>query len=211
MNFEKKVNEMIERLRQMGISDENVIKAMAIVPRHYFITKGLEHQAYDEKALPIGFGQTISHPYTVALMTQTLQVIKDYKILEIGTGSGYQAAVLCELGAQVYSIEKVKNLGILSRNKLEKLKYHVISRIGDGSMGWPNYAPYDAIIVTAGAPVAPEHLLNQLKDSGKLLIPVGGKDEQMLTLYLKGNKSIKKIEIEKLKFVPLIGKEGWNN
>ena len=142
-------------------------------------------------------------------MTQTLQITKNQKILEIGTGSGYQTAILAEMGAQVYTIEKLKNLGIQARQKLENLKYHVITRIGDGTMGWPNYAPYDGIIVTAGAPVTPDDLLQQLQDNGKLLIPVGNKDEQILTLYLKSNDIIKIIEIEKLKFVPLVGKEGW--
>ena len=209
MKFDKKKSDMIYRLRSMGISDENVLKSMAKVPRHQFVAHGLEHQAYDEKALPIGSGQTISHPYTVALMTQTLQINKNQKILEIGTGSGYQTAILAEMGAQVYTIEKLKNLGIQARQKLENLKYHVITRIGDGTMGWPNYAPYDGIIVTAGAPVTPDDLLQQVQDNGKLLIPVGNKEEQILTLYLKSNDIIKIIEIEKLKFVPLVGKEGW--
>ena len=209
MKFDKKISDMIYRLRSMGISDENVLKSMAKVPRHQFVAHGLEHQAYDEKALPIGSGQTISHPYTVALMTQTLQINKNQKILEIGTGSGYQTAILAEMGAQVYTIEKLKNLGIQARQKLENLKYHVITRIGDGTMGWPNYAPYDGIIVTAGAPVTPDDLLQQVQDNGKLLIPVGNKEEQILTLYLKSNDIIKINEIEKLKFVPLVGKEGW--
>ena len=209
MKYDKKISDMISRLRSMGIVDENVLRAMVKTPRHKFVLKGLEHQAYDEKALPIGYGQTISHPYTVALMTQTLQIKKDNKILEIGTGSGYQAAVLAEMGAQVYTIEKVKQLGVQSRQKLEALKYHIISRIGDGSMGWMNYAPYDSIIITAGAPLTPEILINQLKDDGKLLIPVGNKEEQVLTLYLKSKDMVKTIVIEKLKFVPLLGKEGW--
>jgi protein-L-isoaspartate(D-aspartate) O-methyltransferase len=209
MKYDKKISDMISRLRSMGIVDENVLRAMVKTPRHKFVLKGLEHQAYDEKALPIGYGQTISHPYTVALMTQTLQIKKDNKILEIGTGSGYQAAVLAEMGAQVYTIEKVKQLGVQSRQKLEALKYHIISRIGDGSMGWMNYAPYDSIIITAGAPLTPEILINQLKDDGKLLIPIGNKEEQVLTLYLKSKDMVKTIVIEKLKFVPLLGKEGW--
>jgi len=182
---------------------------MERIPRHQFVAQGLEHQAYDEKALPIGYGQTISHPYTVALMTQTIQIQKNHKILEIGTGSGYQTAVLTETGAKVYTIEKVKQLGIQARRKLEALQYHVISRIGDGSMGWPNYAPYDAIIVTAGAPITTENLLSQLNENGRLLIPVGSKEEQVLTLYQKNSDKVKIIEIEKLKFVPLVGKEGW--
>jgi protein-L-isoaspartate(D-aspartate) O-methyltransferase len=209
MKYDKKISDMISRLRSMGIVDENVLRAMVKTPRHKFVLKGLEHQAYDEKALPIGYGQTISHPYTVALMTQTLQIKKDNKILEIGTGSGYQAAVLAEMGAQVYTIEKVKQLGVQSRQKLEALKYHIISRIGDGSMGWMNYAPYDSIIITAGAPLTPEILINQLKYDGKLLIPIGNKEEQVLTLYLKSKDMVKTIVIEKLKFVPLLGKEGW--
>jgi protein-L-isoaspartate(D-aspartate) O-methyltransferase len=209
MKYDKKISDMISRLRSMGIVDENVLRAMVKTPRHKFVLKGLEHQAYDEKALPIGYGQTISHPYTVALMTQTLQIKKDNKILEIGTGSGYQAAVLAEMGAQVYTIEKVKQLGVQSRQKLEALKYHIISRIGDGGMGWMNYAPYDSIIITAGAPLTPEILINQLKDDGKLLTPIGNKEEQVLTLYLKSKDMVKTIVIEKLKFVPLLGKEGW--
>ena len=209
MKYDKKISDMIIRLRSMGIRDENVLKTMKNTPRHQFVAQGLEHQAYDEKALPIGYGQTISHPYTVALMTQTLQIQKNHKILEIGTGSGYQSALLTAMGAQVYTIEKVKQLGVQARNKLESLKHHVIARIGDGSLGWPNYAPYNSIIVTAGAPVTPDDLIAQLKSDGKLLIPVGNKEEQMLTLYLKSNETIKIIEIEKLKFVPLVGKEGW--
>lgn len=209
MIYDKKISEMIKRLRDSGITDENVIRAMGKVPRHEFVSHGLEYQAYDEKALPIGYGQTISHPYTVALMTQTLQIKRNHKVLEIGTGSGYQSAILAEMGAQVYTIEKIKNLGIPARQKLEKLKYHVLLRIGDGSMGWSNYAPYDSIIVTAGAPVTCEILLDQLKDYGRLLIPVGNKEEQMLTLYLKNLDTVKKIEVEKLVFVPLLGKEGW--
>lgn len=209
MNYEKNISDMIKRLRSMGINDEGVLKAMKKTPRHQFVAQGLEFQAFDEKSLPIGFGQTISHPYTVALMTQTLQVQKNHRILEIGTGSGYQSAVLAELGAQVFTIEKEKNLCIQSRQRLEALKYHVISRIGDGSLGWPNHAPFDSIIVTAGAPVTPENLISQIKENGKLLIPVGEREEQMLTLYLKNENTVKKIEIEKLKFVPLVGNKGW--
>lgn len=209
MKYDKKISDMLKRLRDMGINDENVIRAIEKIPRHQFVAPGLEHQAYDEKALPIGYGQTISHPYTVALMTQTLQIQKNHKILEIGTGSGYQAAVLAELGAMVYTIEKVKQLGLQARQRLEALKFHVMTRIGDGSMGWLNYAPYDSIIVTAGAPIIHENLLEQLNKNGKLLIPVGNKEEQTLTLYLKSDDRIKIIEIEKLKFVPLVGKEGW--
>lgn len=200
---------MIGRLRNKGITGEQVLKAMERVPRHLFVPAGLEFQAYEEKALPIGSGQTISHPYTVALMTQTLQVQKEQKILELGTGSGYQAAILCELGAHVYSIESVKTIGMQARSILNKLKYHALLKIGDGTYGWPEYAPFDSIIVTAGAPAVPANLLGQLKNHGRLLIPAGDRNEQMLILCIKEDDSFRMIEIEKMKFVPLIGKHGW--
>jgi protein-L-isoaspartate(D-aspartate) O-methyltransferase len=209
MIYHKKLESMIGHLRKKGITDEQVLKAMERVPRHLFVPAGLEFQAYEEKALPICSGQTISHPYTVALMTQTLQVQKGQKILELGTGSGYQAAILCELGAHVYSIESVKTIGMQARSILNKLKYHALQKIGDGTYGWPEYAPFDSIIVTAGAPAVPANLLGQLKNHGRLLIPTGDRNEQMLTLYIKEDDSFRMIEIEKMKFVPLIGKHGW--
>lgn len=209
MRYRKQRTEMIERLRARGISDEAVLMAMAKVPRHEFVAPGMEYQAYDEKALPIGFGQTISHPFTVALMTQTLQVRKGQRILEIGTGSGYQAAVLCELGAQVFTVEKIEALGHEAENRLHRFHYHFVLRIGDGTLGWQTYAPYDAIIVTAGAPVTPDTLITQIEDQGKLLIPVGDRDEQALMLYLKDGNQFKKMEIARLSFVPLAGRKGW--
>jgi protein-L-isoaspartate(D-aspartate) O-methyltransferase len=203
--YKLKQKNMIDRLRKSGITDENVLKAMGKVPRHEFIAKGLEHQAYDEKALPIGFGQTISHPYTVALMTQTLQVKYGQKILEIGTGSGYQAAVLCELGAQVFTIEYIAEIGKKAAELLKSMHYHFVSRIGNGALGWQNYAPFDAIIVTAGAPVLPEELLRQLREGGKMIIPLGGKNGQILTLYEKSGETYLKTEIRALEFVPFVG------
>ncbi len=200
---------MVERLRKAGISSNSVLSAMETVPRHHFVPPGLEFQAYDEKALPIGFDQTISHPYTVAVMSQALDVQKGQRILEIGTGSGYQAAVLCEMGAQVFTVEKVAALAKFAADKLSAFKYHYVTRTGDGTLGWQHYAPFDSIIVTAGAPVVPEALLQQLKEHGKLIIPVGKREEQVLTLYLKENDGIKKMELEILKFVPLQGREGW--
>jgi protein-L-isoaspartate(D-aspartate) O-methyltransferase len=209
MIYLQKQNRMITRLQEMGISDTQVLNAMRRVPRHKFVRQGLEHQAYDEKALPIGFDQTISHPYTVAVMTQALDIRKNDKVLEIGTGSGYQAAVLCEMGAQVFTVEKIPELGQAADRLLRELGYHYALRIGDGTLGWQNYAPYTAIIVTAGAPVIPENLITQLKPEGKLLIPVGNQDEQILTLYLKMESGYRKFELEKLSFVPLVGKQGW--
>jgi len=200
---------MISRLQKMGISDLRVLEVMGKIPRHHFVAAGMEFQAYDEKALPIGFEQTISHPYTVAVMSQALEIRRGQRILEIGTGSGYQTAVLCELGAQVFTIEKVPSLGKFAAEKLKEFRYHVVQRVGDGTLGWQSYAPFDSIIVTAGAPVVPETLIGQLKENGRLLIPVGLHAEQVLTLYLKQGGTYKKIELEKLSFVPLKGKEGW--
>ena len=209
MHYTKQREKMISRLREKGIADERVLSAMSKVPRNLFVAPGSEFQAYDEKALPIGFEQTISHPYTVALMSQALNVPKNAKVLEIGTGSGYQAAVLCEMGIQVFTIERIPALAKKAETLLKKLNYHFAIRAGDGTLGWQNYAPYDAIIVTAGAPVSPESLLSQIKDGGKLLIPVGTKDEQMLTMFVRKNNTYTKFEIEKLSFVPLIGQNGW--
>jgi protein-L-isoaspartate(D-aspartate) O-methyltransferase len=200
---------MIQRLRERGIKDDRVLKAMNSVPRHKFVAPGSEFQAYDEKALPIGFEQTISHPYTVALMSQSLDVQKNDKILEIGTGSGYQAAVLLEMGAQVFTIERITALARRAESILKEQKYHFAIRAGDGTLGWQNYAPYDAIIVTAGAPVSPDNLFKQLKDDGRLLIPVGDKEEQILTMFVKQGDNVKRFELEKLSFVPLIGQNGW--
>jgi protein-L-isoaspartate(D-aspartate) O-methyltransferase len=200
---------MIGMLRERGISDPGLLAAMGRVERHKFVPPGLEHQAYDDKALPIGFGQTISHPYTVALMTETLNLKKGEKVLEIGTGSGYQAAILAELGAQVFTIEKITALGQRAKLLLEGLGYSFVSRIGDGTLGWQTYAPYDAVIITAGAPVLPESLLSQVKSEGRLIIPIGSRSEQMLKLYQKRNNEIIIQDIEFLKFVPLTGKQGW--
>ncbi len=211
MIYEKKLQEMIERLRQNGITNSRVLEALRKVPRHYFVAPGLELQAYDEKALPIGFGQTISHPFTVALMTQILDPQEGERILEIGTGSGYQAAVLCRLGCHVYSVEKIRELAQLAERRMKQLgcTYRVLIRIVDGSLGWATHAPYDAIIFTAGAPQAPEHLFEQLKVGGRLLVPIGSQKEQILTLFIKDKNEIRKKEIKKLRFVPLKGEHGW--
>lgn len=201
---------MIERLRGRGIKDETVLAAMSKVARQRFVAPGLEMQAYDETSLPIGFGQTISHPYTVAVMTQALHVQKDERILEIGTGSGYQAAVLCALGAKIFTIEKVPELAKSAQQRLLEAGCHVQMRIGDGTIGWQSKAPFDAIVVTAGAPLTPENLIQQLSDKGRLLIPVGDKERQVLTLYIKESPAtFKKLEIETLRFVPLLGRKGW--
>jgi protein-L-isoaspartate(D-aspartate) O-methyltransferase len=208
--FDKKIESMISRLRESGITDERVLRTMSEVPRHFFLPDALQFQAYDEKALPIGFGQTISHPYTVARMTELLNVQTGDKVLEIGTGSGYQAAVLCALGAHVYNIEIVRALAERAARSLARLKFRIVIHIGDGSKGWSRFAPYNMIIVTAGAPALPEILLQQLsEDNGKLVIPIGKSDQQTLTVYHKRHHQVEIEKLHDLKFVPLRGKFGW--
>ncbi len=184
---------------------------MGKIPREQFLGKNFSRQAYDDSALPIGSGQTISQPYTVAYMTQALQLKKGEKVLEIGTGSGYQAAVLKEMGARVFTIERHLDLLKEAQKRFASFGYHdIISRAGDGSRGWAEYAPFDAIIVTAGAPDVPETLTKQLSpNGGRLIIPVGSKDIQRMYLIKNENGNLSVEELPEFKFVPLVGKEGW--
>ena len=203
--------ELIAFLRSKGITSEEVLRAMGNIPREMFLDQHFSLRAYDDSALPIGSGQTISQPYTVAFQTQAIAPRKGEKILEIGTGSGYQAAVLAELGASVFTIERHVPLLNEARKRLDTLGYHgVISRGGDGSVGWADYAPFDAIIVTAGAPDLPETLLNQLKpDGGRMVIPIGTREVQrMYLIRMEAGKPVV-TEFPEFKFVPLVGKEGW--
>lgn len=211
MYFQKQRLEMVKRLTKMGIVDERVLNAMSIVPRELFVSKGLEFQAYDEKALPIGFGQTISHPYTVAKMTEELSINKGEKVLEIGTGSGYQAAVLCQLGVILYSIEIKNELYKKAKSVLKSLKYSAVLKNGDGSSGWNAYSPYSAIIVTAGVKIVPNELFNQLKDGGRIVAPVGRKDKQTLTIYTKIKDDIIEKSLSEFSFVPMTGVKGLEN
>lgn len=201
---------LVELLASKGITDKAVLTAMLKIPRHYFFNKTFESHAYEDKAFPIGEGQTISQPYTVAYQTQLLHVRKGDKVLEIGTGSGYQAAVLCELGADLYSIERHEKLSRSAAVMLEQLSYKATLMHGDGTKGWPEHAPYDKIIVTAGAPVIPKQLAAQLNIGGLLVIPVGDdKVQKMITVVRKSEKSFEKIVLDEFKFVPLIGENGW--
>jgi protein-L-isoaspartate(D-aspartate) O-methyltransferase len=206
MVHEKQIKMMVIRLEKMGIRDKSVLKAMLRVPRHKFISEAMGFQAYDEKALPIGYGQTISHPFTVAKMTELLEIKSGDKILEIGTGSGYQTAVLLEMKAQVWSIELKKPLATKAAALLTDLGYTVAVRNGDGRIGWKAYAPFGAIIVTAGAPVLPKNLFDQLEDGGKMIIPVGSKEKQQLILYTKFENEIQEQIIDEFQFVPLLSK-----
>jgi protein-L-isoaspartate(D-aspartate) O-methyltransferase len=207
--FDEDRLDMIALLREKGIADERVIGAMSRVDRHRFVPEPFTSRAYEDCALPIGKGQTISQPYTVAFMTAALGAVSGEKILEVGTGSGYQAAVLAELGARVFSIERNLELLAAARKVLDRLHYRVATRGGDGTVGWSEFAPFDGIIVTAGAPDVPGPLLRQLKDGGKLVVPVGTLSRQSLIVVTRSGEHFDRREVEGFKFVPLIGKMGW--
>ena len=196
---------LAKQLEEKGITDKKVLEAIKIIPRHLFLDSSFEDFAYQDKAFPIAAGQTISQPYTVAYQTQLLQVKKDDKILEIGTGSGYQTAVLCLLGAKVFSVERQNELFKITSALLPKLGIrpkHL--SFGDGYKGLPNHAPFDSIIVTAGAPIIPKPLMAQLKIGGRLVIPLG-KEEQVMTMLIRKNETqFEKHEFGDFKFVPLL-------
>lgn len=204
-------NKLVKILRNKGISDERVLDAIAKVPRHVFFDNALLEHAYQDKAFPIGEGQTISQPYTVAFQTEKLEIKPGDKILEIGTGSGYQACILLELGAKVYSIEYNQKLYERTKVFLPKLGYKPYFFLGDGSKGLPAKAPFDKIIVTAGAPVVPTALTDQLNENGILIIPVGDRDKQTMIRIRKKDGKLIKEEFQNFAFVPLLGKEGWKN
>ena len=178
--FDPECEEMIELLRERGIKDERLLHAMSLVNRRLFVDEPFTSRAYEDSALPIGCSQTISQPFTVAYMTECLNVEPGHKILEIGTGSGYQAAILAQMGARVFTIERHIELLTAARKRFDKLGYRIASKSGDGTVGWKEFAPFDGIIVTAGAPEAPEPLLRQLVDGGLTVIPIGDLDIQNL-------------------------------
>lgn len=209
--FDRHREEMVEKyVVGEGIQDEKVIAAMRKIPRHLFVESPMRHQAYMNKALPIGFGQTISHPTTVAMMTENLTLTGNERVLEIGTGSGYQAAVLAEIGVKVYTIERLPELARRAQKIFDELGYYSIGvRIGDGSVGWSAHKPYDRIIVTAGSPTVPDALLSQLADNGRMIVPVGEKTQQKLTIITRQGGDYHILAETLRSFVPLIGKKGW--
>lgn len=199
-----------EQLIPRGICNEKVLNAFRKVPRHKFIPNENLVNAYGDYPLPVGEGQTISQPYMVALMTQCLDLKGDERVLEIGTGSGYQLAILAELAKEVYSVERIAILAQRAKTTLDALGYTNIKiKVGDGTEGWDEFAPYDGIIVTAGAPSVPEPLVGQLAEDGRLAIPIGGAFSQILMLIRKEEGKITEEEICGCVFVPLIGKYGW--
>jgi protein-L-isoaspartate(D-aspartate) O-methyltransferase len=199
-----------KQLRHRGIRNERVLAAMARVPRERFVAQDSLHQAYADRALAIACGQTISQPYIVALMTQALDLTGQEKVLEIGTGSGYQAAVLAELARQVVTVERHADLSTRAGTLLSELGYHNVSlAIGDGTLGWPDQAPYDRTIVTAAAAQCPPTLFEQLREGGILVIPVGDRDRQTLQAVRKRDNQPRTVNLSPCRFVPLVGAEGW--
>lgn len=203
-------NKLLNTVRSKGIRDENVLEAIRAVPRHFFFDNAFLEHAYQDKAFPIGEGQTISQPYTVAFQSEQLEVERGHKVLEIGTGSGYQACVLLEMGAEVYTIEYNKVLYERTKEFLPQMGYRPKFFHGDGSKGLPRFAPYDRILVTAGAPGVPKELVKQLRIGGILIIPVGDMDTQKMIKIIKVSESeVEEKSLNFFSFVPLKGEEGW--
>jgi protein-L-isoaspartate(D-aspartate) O-methyltransferase len=210
MSFEEARKEMVySQLISRGISDRNVIDAFLKVPRELFVPLADRSFSYDDGPLPIGEGQTISQPYMVALMTLSLRLSGGEKVLEIGTGSGYQSAILAEMGCKVYSVESLPRLARKAETLLKKLGYNVRIKVGDGTLGWEEYSPYERIIVTAGGPSVPNSLFAQLKEKGIMIIPVGDLHHQELTLVTKANGRMRMENLGGCQFVRLKGREGW--
>ena len=202
---------LIRKLKEKGISNDKVLESFRKVPRHLFVDGAMYAQAYDDNALPIGSGQTISQPSVVALMTEKLELGKDDKILEIGTGSGFQTAILAQFSRRVYTIERQRILGETARKRLREMGcLNVVFKVGDGSCGWPQHSPFDRIIVTAGAPVTPIKLADQLAMGGLMIIPTGERQHQELMLYRKTEQGLLSRCIADVVFVPLIGEQGWD-
>ena len=202
---------MVElQLRSRGIRDPRVLAAMERVPRHEFLAPEFQHEAYEDRPLPIGHGQTVSQPYIVAAMLEALELQPADRVFEVGTGSGYQTALLAELAGKVYSIERHAQLASRARETLERLGYHGVEvLVGDGSQGWPEAAPYDAILVSAAAPKLPPPLLEQLAEGGRMIVPVGFYEGQELELVRKQQGQPHITRLDACRFVPLIGREGF--
>ncbi|WP_054029331.1 protein-L-isoaspartate(D-aspartate) O-methyltransferase [Desulfatitalea tepidiphila] len=211
MKFDRLRNDMVEKqIEARGITDPNVLAAMRKVPRHLFVSEALMDQAYSDFPLPIGEQQTISQPYIVAEMTQALQLTKDDRVLEIGTGSGYQAAILAQIAFRVYTIERIHSLYVKARKLFDQLGYHnIVTRYSDGTSGWRDESPFDAIIVTAGAPEIPAVLVNQLAVGGRMVIPVGNQYSQDLVRLVRDERGIHQVNLGGCRFVKLIGEHGW--
>jgi protein-L-isoaspartate(D-aspartate) O-methyltransferase len=200
------------QMERRDIRDPRVLAAFRKVPRHLFIPEGIRSRAYEDTPLPIGQGQTISQPYTVARMTEALELTGKEIVLEVGTGSGYQAAILAELAEWVYSVERLRDLSHQARKLLDALGYHNVAlRVGDGTLGWPEHGPYDGVIVTAGSPEIPRPLVEQLKEGGRLVIPVGDVHTQNMIVGVKVGGKLETTDLGPYRFVELVGEHGWKN
>lgn len=201
---------MVRLVEARGVRDARVLGAMREIPRHMFVPEHMKTQAYGDHALPIGAKQTISQPYVVARMTELLKVESGHSVLEVGTGSGYQTAILSKLARRVFSLERISDLAHHAIDRMRQLGLENVKiQTFDGTVGWSDMAPFDRILVTAGAPKAPQPLLEQLRPGGLLLIPEGGRDEQRLVVYRKLRQGVRRSEGESVMFVPLLGRHGW--
>ena len=202
---------LVETLREKGIRDLSVLRAIEMTPRHEFVPSGLRHRAYEDAPLPIGNGQTISQPWVHARYLELLELNGREKALEIGTGSGYQTVLLAHLVAQVFSVERIPALFLQAREAVQRSGARNVTLLqGDGTVGWREYSPYDAILVGAGAPAIPQPLLDQLAEGGRLLIPIGDREEQKLVLAHRKGGKIETREVAPVRFVPLLGSHGWS-
>lgn len=202
---------LVETLQSKGIRDLSVLRAFEMTPRHAFVPTGIRHRAYEDAPLPIGNGQTISQPWVHARYLELLKLTGKERVLEVGTGSGYQTVLLAHLTAQVFSIERIPALLQSARENIQRAGVNNVSLLmGDGTIGWREYAPYDAILVGAGAPSMPQPLLDQLAEGGRLLIPIGDRDEQKLVVADRKDGRIELHEVAPVRFVPLVGHHGWD-
>ncbi len=211
MKFDRLRQDMVEKqIEARGVTDVAVLNAMRTVPRHLFVSEALMDQAYSDYPLPIGEQQTISQPYIVAEMTQALELNRNDRVLEIGTGSGYQAAVLAQIAYRVYTIERIHGLYVKTRKLFDRLGYHnIVTRYSDGTSGWKDESPFDAIIVTAGAPEIPDVLVEQLAVGGRMVIPVGNQYAQELIKLVRDENGVRKDNLGGCRFVKLVGEHGW--
>ncbi|HEY0020109.1 MAG TPA: protein-L-isoaspartate(D-aspartate) O-methyltransferase [Longimicrobium sp.] len=210
--YEGQRRALIGTMQQRGIRDLNVLRAFDLIHRHEFVPEAVRHHAYQDAPVPIGFGQTASQPSLQALYMQVLDLRKTHKVLEVGTGCGFQTAVLAQLVDRVYSVERIRELATRAREKLDDLRIsNVAILVGDGTIGWSRYAPYDAILVAAGGPEVPAPLKEQLAEGGRMLIPVGGRTTQQLMLVERQGNTFTQREVTECTFVPLLGRFGWTS
>jgi protein-L-isoaspartate(D-aspartate) O-methyltransferase len=202
---------LVEELQAKGIRDLAVLRAFEMTPRHAFLPSGIRHRAYEDAPLPIGSGQTISQPFVQARYLELLQLAGKERVLEVGTGSGYQTVLLAHLVEQVFSIERIPALLQQARDAIQRAGVRNVSLLlGDGTVGWREYAPYDAILVAAGAPAVPQPLVSQLANGGRMLVPVGDREEQRLVLVQRTGERVETTDVAPVRFVPLVGTHGWN-